>query len=235
MIIGITIHTYQRADGKTPNLLKRTLQSIINQSYQDFKIFIVGDKYENNQEFEDIINSFKEISNKIVYDNLSFANERDKYLGINNTALWNCGGAHALNHANFLATQYGITKVCHIDHDDIWLPNHLELIVNTIIEKQNPAFIYTLSKYISIPVFPEFPEDGEVVESYPEYARLIHSSTYIDLAQIHFYYRDLWAEENRIFPSDGDMWERIKAKCQSENLKSYVIRRVTCIHENENY
>jgi len=235
MTLGITIHTYQRADGQTPKFLLRAIQSVVNQSYQNYKIFIVGDKYEDNQEFEDIINGFIEIADKIVYENLHFAHERDKYLGINNTALWNCGGANALNHANNLAKAHGITKVCHLDHDDVWLPNHLQLIADAIISKQSPAFIYTLSRYLHNPVFPEMVVDGQVVEYYPAYCSLVHSSIYMDLEQVHLPYRDLWAEEGRYFPSDGDMWERITAKCRAENLKSYVIRQVTSIHENENY
>jgi len=235
MTLGITIHTYQRADGQTPKFLLRAIQSIVNQTYQNYKIFIVGDKYEDNQEFEDIINGFIEIADKIVYENLHFAHERDKYLGINNTALWNCGGANALNHANNLAKAHGITKVCHLDHDDVWLPNHLQLIADAIISKQSPAFIYTLSRYLHNPVFPEMVVDGQVVEYYPAYCSLVHSSIYMDLEQVHLPYRDLWAEEGRYFPSDGDMWERITAKCRAENLKSYVIRQVTSIHENENY
>jgi hypothetical protein len=31
------------------------------------------------------------------------------------------------------------------------------------------------------------------------------------------------------------MWERVKEKCKKENLKSYVIREVTCIHDKENH
>ena len=109
MTLGVTIHTYQRADGQTPCLLMRAISSVANQSYQNFKIFIVGDKYENNSEFEDIVNGFVEIADKIVCENLPFAHERDKYLGVNNVALWNCGGANALNHANNLAKAHGIT------------------------------------------------------------------------------------------------------------------------------
>jgi glycosyltransferase involved in cell wall biosynthesis len=235
MTLGITIHTYRRSDGQTPILLKRTLESIINQSYQNYIIFLVGDKYDNNDEFENIIKQFVEIEDKILFENLPFAHERDKYLGINNTALWNCGGANALNHANNLAKANGITKVCHIDHDDIWLPNHLELIAKAISEKNNPAFIYTLSQYLNNPIFPSMQVDGQIIESYPAYCSLIHSSVYYDLEQIHLPYRDLWAEEGRYFPSDGDMWNRISEKCKRDNLKSYVIRQVTCIHEKENY
>jgi glycosyltransferase involved in cell wall biosynthesis len=213
----------------------RAIQSVANQSYQNYKIFIVGDKYEDNSEFEDVINGFVEIADKIVCENLHFAHERDKYLGVNNTALWNCGGANALNHANNLAKAHGITKVCHLDHDDIWLPNHLQLIADAIVAKQNPAFIYTLSRYLHNPVFPQMIVDEQVVEHYPAYCSLVHSSIYMDLDQVHLPYRDLWAEEGRYFPSDGDMWERVTAKCRVENLKSYVIRQVTCVHENENY
>ena len=235
MTLGVTIHTYKRADGQTPVLLGKAIQSVVNQSYQDFKIFIVGDKYENNQEFEDIINGFIEIADKIIYENLNFANERDKYLNIDNRALWNCGGANALNHANNLAKANGITKVCHLDHDDIWLPNHLELIAGAILEKNNPPFIHTLSQYLNNPVFPEMVLDGKTVEHYPEYCALVHSSIYMDLEQIHLSYRDMLNEMGIYFPSDGDMWEQITEKCTAENLKCYVIREVTCIHEKENY
>jgi glycosyltransferase involved in cell wall biosynthesis len=234
MTLGVTIHTYQRPDGQTPKLLTRAIQSVVNQSYQNFKIFIVGDKYEDNQEFENIMRFFG-IDDKLVYENLSFAHERDKYLGVNNVALWNCGGANALNHANNLAKFHGITKVCHLDHDDVWLPNHLELISKAISEKNNPAFVHTLSQYLSNPVFPQMPVDGQVLEHYPSYCNLIHSSVYYDLEQIHLPYRDMLEEMGIIFPSDGDMWERITEKSTEENLKCYVIRQVTCIHENENY
>jgi glycosyltransferase involved in cell wall biosynthesis len=55
MTLGVTIHTYQRADGQTPVFLSKAIQSVINQSYQNFKIFIVGDKYENNQNGQSFI------------------------------------------------------------------------------------------------------------------------------------------------------------------------------------
>jgi 3-oxoacyl-[acyl-carrier-protein] synthase-3 len=44
---SIVIPTYQRKDGSTPFYLKRCLDSIFKQDYSNFKIFIIGDKYEN--------------------------------------------------------------------------------------------------------------------------------------------------------------------------------------------
>lgn len=235
MTLAVTIHSYQRPDGQTPRLLLRALQSVANQTYQDFVIYLVGDHYENYAEFESIAHSILSIQNRIAVCNLAEAVERDKYLNINNIALWNCGGANALNFANELARRYGFSKVCHLDHDDVWLPNHLELIAKTIREKNSPAFIHTLSQYLHHPVFPSFEPNGEIIEHYPSYCNLVHSSIYMDLDQLPLKYRDLWSEENRYFPSDGDMWERVREKCTAENLKCYIIKAVTCIHEQENY
>jgi hypothetical protein len=55
---AVVISTYQRPDGNTPHLLKRTLESVLNQTYQNFKIFLIGDKYEDQEEFF----SFKNIN-----------------------------------------------------------------------------------------------------------------------------------------------------------------------------
>jgi glycosyltransferase involved in cell wall biosynthesis len=77
MNFGICISTYQRKDGKTPELLRRALDSVFNQTYKNFKIFLIGDKYENNDEFEKILSEYP--SEKIYYENLEIANEIDFY------------------------------------------------------------------------------------------------------------------------------------------------------------
>jgi glycosyltransferase involved in cell wall biosynthesis len=51
MKLSIVIATYQRKDGSTPRLLTRALDSIFSQTYQNFKIYLIGDRYENNDEF----------------------------------------------------------------------------------------------------------------------------------------------------------------------------------------
>lgn len=52
MKLGIVIATYQKSDDSTPFLLKRAIESIKNQTHQDYLLIIIGDKYENNNEFE---------------------------------------------------------------------------------------------------------------------------------------------------------------------------------------
>ena len=55
MKLAIIISTYYRKDGRSSSFLTRALNSIANQTYQDYKIFLTGDRYENNEEFETII------------------------------------------------------------------------------------------------------------------------------------------------------------------------------------
>lgn len=235
MKLGITINTYQRTDGTTPEFLKRVLRCIIDQTFQNFHVFLIGDKYEDEIEFYNIANHFPELKGKIYAENLPSAPEREKYLNIDNHALWSCGGITALNYANKIAKQKGFSKVCHIDHDDFWQPNHLELIAKAIIKKDSPAFIYTLAKFMQHPAFPVMEVNCEIMESYPTACNLVHSSVYMDLDQLPLQYRDVFAMENRHFPSDADMWERVRHYCMEYGLKSYVIKEVTCIHELENH
>ena len=49
MKLAIRILTYQRKDGKTPFFLRRALESIKNQTYKDYKIFLIGDKYDDGR------------------------------------------------------------------------------------------------------------------------------------------------------------------------------------------
>ena len=78
MKLGIVIATYQRFDGSTPTLLKRAIESVKDQTHQDYTLIVIGDKYEDNKEFENICNSAG-LKDKIIYENLPYAKEREKY------------------------------------------------------------------------------------------------------------------------------------------------------------
>ena len=76
MKLAISTSTYKRKDGGTPNLLKRALDSIFNQTHQDFKIFLIGDRYEDENEIK-----VQKENNNIVQKYLS--NVDDTFLDIN--------------------------------------------------------------------------------------------------------------------------------------------------------
>ena len=153
MTIAISIPTYQRKDGTTPSLLSRTVESIKNQSYQDYKIFLIGDHYENEEEFIEIATSIIPPS-KIYFENLISAVERLKY-PMGSQELWCCGGITARNYAVDLALSQGYNYICPLDHDDYWTPDHLELIANVIKCKPNSSFVYTCGSYFDF-YLPQF-------------------------------------------------------------------------------
>jgi glycosyltransferase involved in cell wall biosynthesis len=93
MKISIVIATYQRKDGSTPKYLTRALDSVFNQTHQDFKIFLIGDKYEDNDEIIKIVSKYD--NSKLHFLNLEVAKERDFYT--DKWAIWSYGGVNAIN------------------------------------------------------------------------------------------------------------------------------------------
>lgn len=239
MTIGITMATYQRPDGGTPKFLKRAIRSVAEQTYQDFVLYVVGDKYKDNDEFirlmKEAIEEHPNLEGKLVYENRPHAPEREKYLESNKVVLWNCGGTSALNYAVFLACQDMNTKTCHLDHDDFWDIYHLETIVKAINDLGHPPFMHTLSSYVGHPYFPQVNPDGGYQKITPACGNLIHSSVYIDFEQIPFTYRDVFQSTGNIYPSDGDLWNRISEHTIANSQSCFLIKTRTCYHDLENH
>jgi glycosyltransferase involved in cell wall biosynthesis len=230
MNLGIVISTYKRKDGKTPDYLKRALESAKNQTHKDYKVFLIGDDYEDNLEFEQIASSIIP-HDKIYYENLPIAIERVRYPE-GGQSLWRCGGANAFNYGIEKSINMGYEYVCHLDHDDYWHPQHLEFI-NSVVERlTNTAFVYTCSTYFNT-ILPNIKSDG-LIHSYPEPSNVIHSSVCINHKKIPFKYRDTYYETGTPDASDADMWRRIKSFCIEKKYDSYLIPRVTCFHPQEN-
>lgn len=231
MKIGIVIPTYYRKNISTKNLLKRSLDSIKNQIHQDYIVFLIGDKYENPDEFNELATSIIP-SDKIIYENLENAIEREKYMDVDMTALWCSGGVNATNHGLNIAKNY-VEYCCHLDDDDYFLENHLSSINEIIETKKDPVFIHTLSLYKNIPVFPEIGQYDDIIEREPIPGGLIHSSTCLNIKKINLRYRDTFAEIGKVCPADYDMWERLSLYCNEKDLKTYCYRRLTCVHDSE--
>jgi len=227
MKITIKISTYQRADGRTPEILTRALESIKSQTYQNYKVYLIGDKYDNNDEFIKLSTIIDK--DKIYVENLTYAKEREKYTGLD---LWCSGGVNANNHAIDKILSDGLNYICHLDHDDWWAPNHLEEIVN-VIKSDSPSFIATKSYYQNYEtILPKV----ESSPFFPKSSDIIHSSVCIDFNKINLRYRDILEEEGiRGVVSDGDMWDRISELMKSKNINGKLINKVTCYHIEEGY
>lgn len=232
MKLAISIATYRRADNQTPFYLKRALDSIFSQTYSDFKIYLVGDRYDNPLEINNIVSKYS--SSKLYFKNLPIAKERDSYS--DKKAIWSYGGVNAVNHSIKTARAEGFNYICHLDHDDYWKPNHLAEINNCII-RTGADWMCTRSTHITPNKFlPDFYSQAKFVEGYPISSKLIHSSVCMNFKKIPLIYRDLYGETGKIgLPADADLWERSRDFIKKNNLKSYYINEFTCYHDEEQY
>jgi acetyltransferase-like isoleucine patch superfamily enzyme len=230
MKLGIVIVTYQKLDGSTPLLLKRAIESVKNQTHQDYTLIIIGDKYDDNGEFEKICNEAN-LGDKIVYKNLPYAKEREKY-PMGSKELWSAGGVNARNHGIDLGLSLGLEYICHLDHDDYWHPQHLEIINHTIEETKDASVINTCSTYFDS-YLPRVELTNEILPSEVKPGGFIHSSVCINHKLIPLKYRDVYAETGQEYAADADMWARIGEYVKEKKLKTYQITSLTCFHPTE--
>ena len=227
MKFAVITATYQRANGSTPEVLTRAINSLKNQKHQDFKLFLIGDGYNDINEFK----SFSKLLPKkqIHLENLPFSPERTKYKNPSQE-LWACGGTSAINRGIDIALEQGFTHITLLDHDDMWYPNHLELI-NKAVQITNSPFIITQGSYTNsrnqtdiIPHSKTYKNLSINLNSYYEITSKIKAYPFIpvqcmfmklsvcmDMSRIKLRFRDVLEETGTIAAGDADMWNRIGA------------------------
>ena len=223
--LAIVIATYRRIDNTTPYYLTKALTSIKNQTYQNYKVFLIGDHYDDNDEFFKLATSIIDL-NKIVFINLPNAVERDKY-PIGDERLWSAGGVNATNYGIKLALDQKYDYICRLDHDDWWTPDHLDLIKDKLNE--NFTIIATKAEHFTKAILPVMDKNP----FYPKSSDLIHSSVCVNFKEIPLRYRDVFAEEGTPYAADADLWNRLSDYMVKNNKTGYLINKVTCYHEKE--
>lgn len=211
-----------RSDGSSKEYVTRALDSVFKQTHQDFKIYLIGDHYEDNDEFNEIVSKYG-ISNQLYAENRPFALER--YLYKSGKNLWCSGGVDASNYAIDLVLNDGLTHVCRLDHDDFWSENHLSLI-NNAMEKKGYDFVCTMGYGHNGAILPNLSKSKLI----PKSSNVLHSSTCINFSRIKLRYRDLFAEVGIAYPADADMWDRIN---KLSNIRTALIPEITCYHDRE--
>lgn len=230
--LAIVIPTYQRVDGTTPKYLTRALESVRSQTYSDYRVYLIGDRYDNNGEFEYLASSIIR-PDQIYWTNLPYALEREKYQ-IGTRELWCSGGVNATNTGINRALDHGHEWICHLDHDDWWESDHLETIVRAINSVNNVGFVYTCARHI-VNYLPMVTLDDSLIYSYPVPCNVIHSSVCINHSRIPLLYRDVFAETNTVLESDIDMWTRVTAYMQQNSISSVLCARLTVHHVLEKH
>jgi glycosyltransferase involved in cell wall biosynthesis len=129
-LISIVIPTYNR-----PKHLRKALDSIFQQTYQNFEILVVGDKCPS---LENFVKSYEKAKDK-----------RFKFFNLPKN--YGPGGAVPRNYA--IKMMCCSEWIAYLDDDNTWTPNHLETMVENI--RKNPeAKMIVNSMYI----------DGKVLE-----------------------------------------------------------------------
>lgn len=131
-LVSIRIATHNNAD----ILLNRTIKSVLNQTYKNFEIVVVGDFCTDDTEVK--IRNLND--HRIKYYNLE---SRDSYPE-NKRDKWYTAGIPPANYASQLASGDWIFP---LDHDDEFTPDHIEKLLEAAIRGK---FEMVYGKIISI-------------------------------------------------------------------------------------
>lgn len=133
-LVSVIIPTYGR-----PTLLKRSIQSVIDQTYNNYEIIIVDDNNPESSERQETENTIQDCINKanIIYI------KHDK----------NRNGAAARNTG--IANSRG-QFVCFLDDDDWFLPNKLRVQIDYLVNNSDVQAVYCGWIKNGVQIFPRY-------------------------------------------------------------------------------
>jgi hypothetical protein len=244
MKLAIVIATYMRKNNSSPKNIRNVFKMLRQQTYKDFKVFIVGDCYENNEEFENLCDEYND---DIYYKNLD-KHFRNNYFNIRANK-WASGGCNARYHGIKKAFEENYDYYLHLDDDDIWLDNHVSSIVETIkaIPKLDFAFTYGKLKNYMLPR--EYKSVNSIYLNNLEvkHGDIIHSSWCINLNTMFAHLKEIYdlrlntidkiqngvIPETRLLPLDYVILTVFRSLNQKNKCDSVFIPKFTVIKDTE--
>lgn len=203
-------------------LLEKAINSVLEQTYENWELIIVGDGCEPDPSYK--FESVK-LAEELVKENCRIIFTRTNHRGVyplKGLDRWNIAGKDPLNFGLALANS---PIVCRIDDDDVWLPNHLETIVNKYVEVKGNGVIFTQPQY----------EDGELVFE-GDFSFNMLSQTNVTFTCTVAYcgkkaIEMLRYEHQCKMPGD---WHTMKRMFEA-NIPFYKVSKVTSKHRREAY
>jgi glycosyltransferase involved in cell wall biosynthesis len=152
--VTVVIATYNRA-----NTLKFAIESVLWQTFKNFEVWVIGDACTDHT--EEVMNSFLDDPRIHWYNMPRNSGYQSRP---NNEGIRRARGEY----------------VAYLNHDDIWLPNHLEELVNHM-DKTNADFAFSVIQWVysftyskpDIPLLPDLPIP-------PEASAVIHKKNVVD-------------------------------------------------------
>lgn len=220
---------YKRKNGLSKQHLERSLTSIKNQTNQNFKLFLIGDNYEDEEEFYSFKNYLPEEQFTII--NLKEAYERSRWSGYE---LWCTAPVKATNYGIELALGEGFSYICHIDDDDYYLPNHIETI-HQAIKDTGKNFIHTTCHIIRGDTEFDFPTLTENLyeEVNPIGGSLAKCSVCINYRNFSLRPRNVFEETGTHLVYDCDLFNRTHDLFNETGECAIKVNKVTVVNDDE--
>lgn len=141
-LVSIIMTTMNRA-----KIIQNSINSVINQTYDNWELIIINDGGENIQE---IVNRF--------------GDSRIRYIHFEK----NQGKSHA-NNIGIESSRGEI--IAYLDDDDRWYSNHLDITINELLITKNRQFVYT--DYVKV----ECIIDNKLQEQFPQKKEIVENQT----------------------------------------------------------
>lgn len=231
---AVIMATYQRTDGSTPAKLTTALKCVLNQSYANWKLYIVGDKYEDESELRHVVTSVMDRggadggSSKVTVHNMEEAGERGKLTG---KVLWCHAGATAMNLAISMAVSNGGSWVAHLDDDDEWEGDHLLRVYNQLMKFPSALATCSLAQHCAHRVaFTVLPRafrtpgrhpDPRLNAPRPQGSDAIHSALCFNAALVPNRYT---IQTSKPSPADARFWHSLRS------INSVIVPHLTVHH-----
>jgi len=239
---GVIVATYQREDKTTLEKLTEAIESIRAQTYGNYKIYLMGDDYENEEELKPLIESFD--SSKLLFENLGLPGERLRFQGHDR---WHSGSNTVANMAINKAIRDGLTHMVRLDHDDVWTENHLKYLAKAITRYPKAKMFSTTSlikRYktgsdnYARPQFRSVPHIG--YNNLKHVTEIWHSALCWDLKEFKdLRYRNV-REQKLTEPvrpdlrgGDRDMIQRLTLHMVKKNVKWVHVPLITLLYRNK--
>jgi hypothetical protein len=227
---GICMASYMRHNGKSPFYLKRSLDRIKNQTATNWHLYLVGDRYENNNEFESCLAEFPK--DKLTYINLPVAMERDNMP--KSEELWRVAGCNAHNHARHMALIDNCDFILHYDDDDVYHLKKIQIFNYTLSLYPDASFLFHYSNYLNIINLPR-EHYTTLTKVRPNPGNVIHSSYCIHKSIVQDFNFDGYAPNKQHYlEGDIQFLNFLHGRLNQDSTKYCVfVPYLLCVHETE--
>jgi hypothetical protein len=82
---------------------------------------------------------------------------------------------------------------------------------------------------------PKIDTGEKYIKFLPYSGGLIKSSVCMNFKTIPLRFRNIYEETGQLKPSDGEFWRECSVYINNNKLKSYIVNKLTCVHETETY